>query len=86
MVIFFFLPEDPGKARFLTKEEREKAVKRVKTNMTGSKATKIDWSQCLEAVCDLQVWLLVLIQLSGQIANGGVQGVSIAPVYEAVSR
>ncbi|OAA80446.1 Major facilitator superfamily domain, general substrate transporter [Akanthomyces lecanii RCEF 1005] len=74
VVIFFFLPEDPGKARYLTKEEREKAVKRVKTNMTGSKTTKIDWSQCLEAVCDLQVWLLVLIQLSGQIANGGVQG------------
>lgn len=54
--------------------------------MTGNKTTKIDWKQCLEAVRDVQVWLLVLIQLAGQIANGGVQGVSIAPVHKAFVR
>lgn len=43
--------------------------------MTGEKNNKIQWSQCLEALCDVQAWLLVLIQLAGQIANGGVQGV-----------
>lgn len=54
--------------------------------MAGSKNTKINWSQCLEALCDVQVWLLVLIQLSGQIANGGVQGVSVALIHISLAR
>ncbi|KGQ03428.1 putative transporter [Beauveria bassiana D1-5] len=72
--IYLLLPDDPTKARFLSASERERALRRVSRNMTGPKTTKINWSQCLEALGDVQAWLLVLIQLSGQIANGGVQG------------
>ncbi|KAM3470583.1 hypothetical protein MY8738_009698 [Beauveria namnaoensis] len=72
--IYLLLPDDPTKARFLSASERERALMRVRRNMTGRKTTKINWSQCREALGDVQAWLLVLIQLSGQIANGGVQG------------
>lgn len=54
--------------------------------MNGSKTTKINWSQCLEALGDVQVWLLVLIQLSGQIANGGVHGVSVPLIHITLAR
>ncbi|KAM3476065.1 hypothetical protein MY5147_003385 [Beauveria neobassiana] len=79
--IYLLLPDDPTKARFLSASERERALRRVSRNMTGRKTTKINWSQCLEALGDVQAWLLVLIQLSGQIANGGVQGVSSSSIY-----
>lgn len=76
VAIFFFLPEEPSQARFLSKTEQARAIQRIQENMTGTKNNAIQWSQCLEALCDAQAWLLVLIQLSGQIGNGGVQGVS----------
>ncbi|KAK3179307.1 hypothetical protein K4F52_009210 [Lecanicillium sp. MT-2017a] len=72
--VFFLLPDEPKTAWFLSKEDRVKAIKRVASNMTGVKTNKIQWYQCREAFLDINVWLLVIIQISGQIANGGVQG------------
>lgn len=73
--IFFLLSDEPKKAWFLSREDQDKAIKRVESNMTGAKTTKVKWYQCLEAVSDVHVWLLVLIQISGQIANGGIHSV-----------
>ncbi len=73
--VFFLLPDEPVKAWFLSTEDRAKAIKRVESNMTGVKTSKVQWYQCLEALLDIKVWLLVLIQISGQIANGGVHSV-----------
>lgn len=75
--IFFLLPDEPRNAWFLSKADREKAIIRVRENLTGIKSDKFQWHQCLEAVTDVSAWLYVLIQLSGQIANGGVQSVSL---------
>jgi hypothetical protein len=33
--IYFFLPDTPANARFLNKEDRAKAIDRVRENMTG---------------------------------------------------
>ncbi|TQS31911.1 hypothetical protein Golomagni_07795, partial [Golovinomyces magnicellulatus] len=71
--IFFLMPDEPRSAWFLSKTDREKAIIRVRENMTGIKSNKFEWYQCREAIMDVSAWLLVLIQLSGQIANGGVQ-------------
>lgn len=76
--IFFLLPDEPRNAWFLNKQDREKAIIRIKENMTGIKSNKFQWYQCREALTDVSAWLLVLIQLAGQIANGGVQSVSEA--------
>lgn len=74
--IYIFLPDTPTNARFLSKVDRAKAVDRVRENMTGIRSDTWKWSQSLEALTDVKIWLLVLIQLSQQVANGGVHGVS----------
>ncbi|KAJ6789423.1 hypothetical protein PWT90_10481 [Aphanocladium album] len=73
-VMLFFLPDEPSKARFLKRAEREAAIRRVESNMTGTKSSKIVWSQCVEALCDVQAWILVLMQFCTMVANGGIQG------------
>jgi hypothetical protein len=74
--IFFLLPDAPQTAWFLTEEDRDKAVKRVEENMTGIKSDQWKMHQCIEALLDIKAWLLFIIQIAGQIANGGVQSVS----------
>lgn len=58
-----------------------KAVDRVRENMTGIRSDTWKWSQSLEALTDVKIWLLVLIQLSQQVANGGVHGVSYSSSF-----
>ncbi|KAH7371479.1 major facilitator superfamily domain-containing protein [Pyrenochaeta sp. MPI-SDFR-AT-0127] len=74
--IFFLLPDTQANARFLSKEDRPKAVNRVRENMTGIKNNTWKPSQSLEALLDIKVWLLVIIQIAMQVANGGLQGFS----------
>ena len=74
--IYIFLPDTPTNARFLNREDRAKAVDRVRENMTGIRSDTWKWSQSIEALTDVKIWLLVAVQLSQQIANGGVHGVS----------
>lgn len=64
------------KAWFLSKEDRVKAIVRVKENMTGIKNDKFQWSQCKEALLDSNAWLIVLIQLCANIPNGGLHSFS----------
>lgn len=52
--------------------------------MTGIKNNTWKSSQSLEALLDMKVWLLVVIQVAMQVANGGLQGVSsvcLLPIY-----
>ncbi|KAF9693743.1 hypothetical protein EKO04_008413 [Ascochyta lentis] len=72
--IFFLLPNEPATARFLGTADRAKAIDRVQGNMTGIKNDIWKWSQSLEALFDVKIWLLVGIQLSQNIANGGLHG------------
>ncbi|KID61220.1 Major facilitator superfamily domain, general substrate transporter, partial [Metarhizium brunneum ARSEF 3297] len=53
-VLLFTLPDTPGKAWFLNRTDREKALVRVKENMTGIKNNEFKWSQCLEALLDIK--------------------------------
>lgn len=73
----FILPDVPGKAIFLSEEDRRKAVLRVQENMTGIKNNKVKWSHVQEALLDPKSWFLVLIQLCSTIPNGGVASVSL---------
>jgi len=83
--IYFFLPDTPANARFLSKEDRGKAIDRVRENMTGIRSDTWKWSQSVEALTDIKIWLLVAIQLSQNIANGGVHGVSLCHLLQDTS-
>lgn len=79
--IYFLLPDTQANARFLSQDDRAKAVHRVRENMTGIRNNTWKPSQSFEALLDVKVWLLVAIQVAQMIANGGIQGVSIVPYH-----
>jgi hypothetical protein len=68
--MYFLLPDLPSTAWFLKKEDRTKAIIRVKDNMTGIKNDEFKWPQCLEAILDPKTWFIVAIQLAWTIPNG----------------
>lgn len=67
-----FIPNSPGKARFLSEEERIIAVKRVSKNMMGTKTYDWKWSQAFECFQDPKSWLLVCYIIFSMIPNGGL--------------
>ncbi|KAL4816222.1 major facilitator superfamily domain-containing protein [Aspergillus spinulosporus] len=71
-VLFWWLPDTPMNARFLSADDRRKAVSRVSENMTGIKNDKFKLYQFVEALLDIKCWALVLIQITCSIPNGGV--------------
>ncbi|KAL3472533.1 major facilitator superfamily domain-containing protein [Aspergillus californicus] len=71
-VLFYWLPDTPMTARFLSEEDRRKAVIRVQTNMTGIKNNQFKFDQFVEALLDVKCWALFLIQVTCSIPNGGV--------------
>lgn len=75
VAIAFFIPDVLMTAWFLSKEDRIKSVTRVKENLTGIKNDTFKWEQFKEAIFDSKTWFVVEIQLSSNIANGGVNSV-----------
>lgn len=59
-VSFFFLPDSPEKARFLTEEEKKVARARGvrQTGTTGeARIGKIEWKDVVATIMDLKCWL-----------------------------
>ncbi|KAL6157038.1 hypothetical protein ACJQWK_06638 [Exserohilum turcicum] len=68
-VTYFFLPDSPEKARFLTEEE--KAVAKARGVVQVGAATrlgKIEWRELLEAAMDIKGWILGIMYFSGNVA------------------
>jgi hypothetical protein len=57
---FFFLPDTPMKARWLSDNEKVALLKHVSVNQTGIESRKFRPKQILEALTDPQIYLLVL--------------------------
>ncbi|UPK92305.1 hypothetical protein LCI18_003240 [Fusarium solani-melongenae] len=70
LCLLWLIPDHQTTARFLSPEQREKAVIRVATNMSSVKSDTFKMYQLLEGLADIKVWLLVLIMLSSNLANG----------------
>jgi hypothetical protein len=63
-VTWFFLPDSPEKARFLTEEE--KAVARARGVRQAGAATRIGgikWKEVLEGLTDIKGWILAVCVL-----------------------
>ncbi|OJJ07771.1 hypothetical protein ASPVEDRAFT_374466 [Aspergillus versicolor CBS 583.65] len=72
LLLFYWLPDHPLNARFLSDEDRRKAVIRVQENMTGIKNNEFKINQVIEGLLDVKCWAFFLIQLTCSIPNGGV--------------
>ncbi len=69
IVILFFLPPDPVRARHLSERERYIAVARLRQNNTGVRNTHLKKGQVLELLSDIKFWLLFSMALLMEISN-----------------
>lgn len=76
VVIFFFLPDNPSTASFLTPRERIIAVARVAGNGTGIKNKHFEKKQAWLAFYDLKTVLLFLSVAGAAIPNGVITSFS----------
>ncbi|GAA5957664.1 hypothetical protein JCM8115_001390 [Rhodotorula mucilaginosa] len=60
-VAWLFWDEKPEKAKFLSPEDRLKAVERLKANQTSSANKKFDWSQIKELFLDPKTYLFATL-------------------------
>lgn len=76
-ILLLLLPDTPSTARWLSPEQRELAVDRIRSNQTGMRSNQYKWQQVWEALTDIKVWLLALYTLANSIPNGAYTTVSI---------
>ncbi len=63
-MLWFFFPDSPVDARFLTEEEKVLAVKRVAEAKLGVKNKKFKWYQVRRASFGNQLWGLTRVRRS----------------------
>ncbi|KAJ5875862.1 uncharacterized protein N7529_001446 [Penicillium soppii] len=69
---FFFIPDTPMKATWLSEHEKVALLQHVSENQTGVWSTTLNLSQILEAVLDPQLWLLTLTTILISVSSGVV--------------
>ncbi|KAL1610931.1 hypothetical protein SLS59_000568 [Nothophoma quercina] len=72
LVILFFLPPDPIRARGFSDRERYIAVARMKENNSGVRNKHFKIAQVWESLYDIKFWLIFSIAFLMMIANGPV--------------
>ena len=60
-VVWFKMPDDIPRAKFLTEREKEIAQERIRLNNGGSRGHTIKWDQVKEAFMDINVYGLFLM-------------------------
>lgn len=72
VVILFFLPPDPIRAKGFSERERYIAVARMRENNSGVRNKHFKIGQVAEALIDPRFWLIFSIAFLMMIANGPV--------------
>lgn len=70
--VFFYLPDNPGNARWLTDREKIMVVHRVSENKTGIENKVWKWYQLRECFFDFRTWLLFFYVIGVTVPNGGL--------------
>ncbi|KAH7882092.1 MFS general substrate transporter [Phlebopus sp. FC_14] len=69
IVYWFFFPDSPTNAWFLTPSERATAVQRLKENQTGVENKHFKKEQMIEALKDPKTWLFALFSALDNVPN-----------------
>lgn len=72
IVMFFFLPDTPMNAKFLSDREKYIITRRVMTNNTGMETNKWKWYQAREALTDVKMYIIFFFNIGINILNGGL--------------
>jgi predicted MFS family arabinose efflux permease len=76
--VFFFMPERPETTRYLTMRMRKCAIERIRENKTGLHDKRWKWYQFREAIMDVRLYIVFLIIITTDIANGVTSNFSSA--------
>ncbi|KAJ5085197.1 major facilitator superfamily domain-containing protein [Penicillium argentinense] len=76
IVMFFYLPDSPAKAKFLTTSEREFASLRPKKFQKTTQTRKWDFVQFIEAMKDVKTWWFFFFSFVICVPNGGTTSFS----------
>ncbi|WWD22552.1 hypothetical protein CI109_107045 [Kwoniella shandongensis] len=66
---WFFIPDSPMKARFLTQEEKIIAIERLRGESTGVENKTWKREQFIEALTDWKAWAFAIYAASNNVAN-----------------
>ncbi|KIM48751.1 hypothetical protein M413DRAFT_437931 [Hebeloma cylindrosporum] len=69
VLFWFFFPDSPTTAYFLTPEERVQAVQRIKINQAGVENKHWKREQFIEAFTDPKVWVMAAFAAIGNVVN-----------------
>lgn len=69
VLFWFYFPDSPANAKFLSEEDKRLAVLRIKSNQTGVENKHFKLNQFYEALRDPKTWLFSLIVALNQIQN-----------------
>jgi predicted MFS family arabinose efflux permease len=78
LITYWWAHDSPGEARFLSPEDRLKAVDRVKANQQGIVSHKFNWKQVIEAFTELKYWLFMTMVIA---VNAGA---SVSSVFGSI--
>ncbi|KJA27018.1 hypothetical protein HYPSUDRAFT_35538 [Hypholoma sublateritium FD-334 SS-4] len=69
ILFWFFFPDSPTNAHFLTAEERVQAVQRIKGNQAGVENKRWKRDQFVEALLDPKLWVMAAFAAIGNVVN-----------------
>ncbi|KAH7127972.1 major facilitator superfamily domain-containing protein [Dactylonectria estremocensis] len=71
-VMLVFMPDSPQKAKFLTTEEKEIAIERLRMNQMGMGTGEWKWDHVRECALDIKTWLWFSLIILISIPSGGI--------------
>jgi hypothetical protein len=72
ILMFFYFPDSPLTAKFLTQEEKLIAVERLRHNRMGIQSETWKWNQVRETLCDPKSWFWGALLFCIAAPSGGV--------------
>jgi predicted MFS family arabinose efflux permease len=78
LTTYWWAHDSPGEARYLTPEDRLKAVDRLKANQQGIVSHKFNWKHVIEAVTEPKYWLYMIMVIA---VNAGA---SVSSVFGSI--
>lgn len=75
---YWWAHDSPGEARYLSPEDRLKAVDRLKANQQGIVSHKFNWKQVAEAFTELKYWFYMIMVIA---VNAGA---SVSSVFGSI--
>ncbi|WRT64786.1 uncharacterized protein IL334_001720 [Kwoniella shivajii] len=62
-IVYFVIDSDVPSARFLSEEDKPKAIERLRANQTGTGSNEFKWSHALELAYDIKSWMFLAMTL-----------------------